>query len=445
MSSARSVCLSATFSLLSVCIAGTASLAGEVPKLKTSIIPSKSTSLQERPSAVVQIAPGFELWDGRAKLVPAGDGHIYLVEQNTGARLLLSDYNDGSRGWVASNSVLPLSAADGYFSQQIQSNPRNAFSFLMRGVVRYENDDLEHAVADVDQSLRLEPNNVSALLVRGCLLQWKNRLEEAVADADKAIQLSPQNSYAFIERAVFEYNMKAYEKAKSDLDQAVKLGSRAAVLHICRGMICLEQSDLKQAHAEFTAALQIDPKHPDAHCGLASVFLKRSDTKHALLVLDRAVEIDPQSADSHGNRAVILLSLGKYDKALDDLDDLLKVAPNSARALKERAWILATCPETKVRNGEQAVATATRACELTQWKEPHYLATLAAAYSEAGDFDNAVTCQKRAIDLSLTKAPEIHEYNKLLDRYKSKKPYRQLGLLYELGIPNGRPAAKKSD
>ena len=77
-------------------------------------------------------------------------------------------------------------------------------------------------------------------------------------------------------------------------------------------------------------------------------------------VLDQAVEIDPLCADSHGNRAVVFLSLGRYDKAIDDLDEVVKVAPNSARALRERAWILATCPDAKVRNGEQAVSSATQ-------------------------------------------------------------------------------------
>ena len=50
----------------------------------------------------------------------------------------------------------------------------------------------------------------------------------------------------------------------------------------------------------------------------------------------------------------------------------------------------ATCPEEKHRNGQQAVEYATKACELTAWKNAPYLGTLAAAYAEAGDFAKAV-------------------------------------------------------
>ena len=58
---------------------------------------------------------------------------------------------------------------------------------------------------------------------------------------------------------------------------------------------------------------------------------------------------------------------------------------------------MAACPEAKYRDGRKAVESATRACELTEWKRSEFLDTLAAAYAESGDFDAAVTWQMRAI------------------------------------------------
>ena len=127
------------------------------PKLKTSLIPRKSTRPQERASECVQRTPGFCLWDADKKITPSAAGFVYLVEQSDGNRLLLSDLNEGLRGWTPAGAVVPLDQAESFFSQQIKSNPRNAFAFLMRGVARYENDDLDHAVADLDEALRLEP------------------------------------------------------------------------------------------------------------------------------------------------------------------------------------------------------------------------------------------------------------------------------------------------
>ena len=69
------------------------------------------------------------------------------------------------------------------------------------------------------------------------------------------------------------------------------------------------------------------------------------------------------------------------------------------------AWLLATCCDGKYRNGKQAIASATRACELTSWKNAGYLDTLAAAYAEIGALDTAVKWQEKALAL-LTKDTE---------------------------------------
>jgi len=393
----------------------------------------------------VQRTPEFALWDADKKISPSAAGYVYVVEQSAGSRLLLSDLNEGLRGWAFAGAVVRLTEAESFFSQQIRANPKSAFAFLMRGVARYESDDLDHAVADLDEALRLEPKYVPALIVRGYLWQWRNQLDQALADLDKAIEIDSRNPYAFVERGILFYNRKEYDKALRDLQAAIDLGSHSAVIYIARGMIHLDKRDPKKAQVEFNQAVQLDPKHPDVYRGYASMFLMRADTRKALAILNQAVELDPQSPESHGNRAVVLLSVGKYDKALDDLDEVIRFAPGSARAHNERAWLLATCPEAKIRNGELAVVSATRACELTEWKDPHFLATLAAACAEAGDFTAAVKWQQQAVDLLLDKNPEKHDYRRNLDRYKGKKPYRHLGILEEMGVQIPRPAAKKGD
>ncbi len=432
----------AVFLISSLCASVSASELGHAPKLKISIIPRKTASAFDRASEVVQRRPDFALWDTNQKLTPGAAGHMFIVEKIDGNRWLLSDLNEGLRGWVLAGSVVPLAEADAFFSQQIKVNSKSAFAFLMRGVVRNENDDFDHAVADVDEALKLDPKYVPALMERAYLWQWRNHLDLAVADVSKAIELDPRNSYAFVERGIFEYNRNEYDKALRDFQAAIDTGSRTAVIYIARGMILLNKHDPAKAFAELKRAQEIDPRHPDVYAALASAFMLQGKTDKALKVLDQAVQIDPKCADSRGNRAVILLALGKYDKALDDLDELLRVAPNSARAQRERAWILATCPDAKVRNGEQAIAPASKACELTEWKEPKSLAILAAACSEAGDFDGALKWQQKATDFLPDKNPDKREYRVLLDRYKAKKPYHRLGLLEEMGIPIPHPAPK---
>ena len=75
------------------------------------------------------------------------------------------------------------------------------------------------------------------------------------------------------------------------------------------------------------------------------------------------------------------------------------------------------------RDGKSAVAFATKACELTEWKDPGSLETLAAACAESGEFDAAVKWQTKAIGLLSDEKQQEH-YGTRLTLYQQRKPYR---------------------
>ncbi len=93
--------------------------------------------------------------------------------------------------------------------------------------------------------------------------------------------------------------------------------------------------------------------------------------------------------------------------------------------LNQLAWYLSTSPEAQLRNGVKAIEYATKACELTDWKEANIVDTLAAAYAEASDFDSAVKWQKKAIDLLTGNEPAGYRagFEARLKLYQSGKPY----------------------
>ena len=91
------------------------------------------------------------------------------------------------------------------------------------------------------------------------------------------------------------------------------------------------------------------------------------------------------------------------------------------------AWLLATDPDADVRDGPESVELATRAAELTQYKNAPILDSLAAAYAATGEFDHAVTTAQKAIALAASvQASELaSEIVGRLERYKRAMPYRR--------------------
>ncbi len=128
----------------------------------------------------------------------------------------------------------------------------------------------------------------------------------------------------------------------------------------------------------------------------------------------------PALPGQHFNLGNVVARLGNYEAARAHYADTIRLDPNFVDAYDAIAMLMTTCPETKFRDREGAVAFATRACELTNWRDPRFLRTLAAAHAEAGDFDAAVIWQERAIDL-LTDERQRADYRSRLELYKAKK------------------------
>jgi cytochrome c-type biogenesis protein CcmH/NrfG len=136
-------------------------------------------------------------------------------------------------------------------------------------------------------------------------------------------------------------------------------------------------------------------------------------------------ESEPTDAEGFVNRADDYVEAGEYDRAIADYKEAMRLAPEEPEAYNSLAWLLATCAEDRVRDGNKAVELATKACELSKGKDADALGTLAAAHAECGHFDEAVRWQKKALEVGSDKDEDREAARQQLKLYKAGKPYRE--------------------
>ncbi len=104
-----------------------------------------------------------------------------------------------------------------------------------------------------------------------------------------------------------------------------------------------------------------------------------------------------------------------------------KLAPRSPWENNNLAWSLATSPEATNRNGALAVKLAEDACRRTNYRVTLMVGTLAAAYAEAGRFDEAISTAQRA-SLMAVKDGETNLFQRnqeLLELYQNHQAYHE--------------------
>ncbi|MDB4664535.1 protein kinase [bacterium] len=99
----------------------------------------------------------------------------------------------------------------------------------------------------------------------------------------------------------------------------------------------------------------------------------------------------------------------------------IKECPSFPWAYNNLAWRLATSAVDDERDGTAAVEMATKACELCD--SPSMTGTLAAAYAETGDFEQAIKLQQQAVELCPPWT--IDDETAALEKYKLQEALRE--------------------
>jgi len=218
------------------------------------------------------------------------------------------------------------------------------------------------------------------------------------------------------------------DEAMVQFQAALQIHPNSAQAHNNLGSILAQKDEANEAVAHFQTALRIQPENCLAHANLARVlFYQLGRADEAMAQCQRALEIRPGLAPAHLILGDILLQKGQDAGALAQYQQAQQAEPDSPPILNDLSWILATSPDANLRNGEQAVQYAKRACDLTKDNVAAFVNGEAAAYAEAGRYDEAVAAAQLACALASKggQLDVLEETRKELELYRARQPYHR--------------------
>jgi Flp pilus assembly protein TadD len=272
----------------------------------------------------------------------------------------------------------------------------------------------EEAEKQFAEVLRLSPNPLRTLMDFARILADQGRLTEAAAKLREAVRLYPTNAAANLELGVDLMVSGQTDEALGFFSAALKLEPDLVEKNLSAAKAYTENGRFDFALRCLKIVSWLKPDDAQAHENLGIFSLRHGQPGDALKQFEETLRLRPD-AQSHCDLGLALTSLGRIRDAASQYETAIQLSPNSAEALNALAWLLATTPDAQLRNGTRAVVLAEQACRLTDFKQPLLVSTLAAAYAEAGRFNEAVQTAGKAIALAAAEnQPDLAKRNQVL-------------------------------
>jgi tetratricopeptide (TPR) repeat protein len=284
--------------------------------------------------------------------------------------------------------------------------------------VQQYDEALKHLKVVIDQ----KPSAL-AYTLRAQLWTQQEKLDEAVKDLDEAVKLDPDDLGLVLMRARLQHAAGRHDLAEQDVDRVLQARADIRPAIELRSSILAAKGKYAEAAQDIAELLKKEPDNVLLQLQLGIYLNAGSQSHKAIEVFDKILSADPQNGLALRGRADAYLNVGEHRKAVADYDVVVKMYEDDSGILNNFAWVLATSTEDAIRNGKRALEMGLKACELTEYQQAHILSTLAAAYAETGDFENAVKWSQKSVDLG---DPDIQEQLKQeLNSYQQKKPWRE--------------------
>ncbi|MEG1884914.1 MAG: tetratricopeptide repeat protein [Alistipes sp.] len=240
---------------------------------------------------------------------------------------------------IAKYNLNDLLGAEADFSIAIRKNPVFTTAYTYRAITRSRLGNYDDALKDFQEAIDLRPDLPNPYYSRGVTRLLNQQFKEAIEDFDLFIRQENKVADAFINRGVSYLYLRDTTRAYENFDTAIKTNRENPDGYNRRGALFMQQSKFPEAETDFNRAIKCDSNYLLSYFNRALVYSNTKRPVQALTDFDKVIRLDSTNSLTYFNRAIVRTQIGDYNRALEDYNKVAYYSPNNVLVYYNRALL----------------------------------------------------------------------------------------------------------
>jgi protein O-mannosyl-transferase len=313
------------------------------------------------------------------------------------------------------------------YTATLRKNPGCWMAHYNLGIALHDCGETDQAMIHYREAIALRPSYAEAHYNLARLLAEKREFADAIDHYEAALTVNPTDAEAHNNLGATLVQAGRVDDAITHYEKALAIRADYAEASCNLADALLSKGEIDSAIGRYLTCVAVLPNNADAQYNLASALFRKGRTDEAIAHYQKTLELVPENADAHANLGSALLAKGRIEDAIAQYREALRGAPENMAAQSNLAWLLATSSDPSLRNGQESVLLAEQASRLSGRNKPLILRILAAAYAEAGRFDEARDTAHQALQAADNQGNVVLSdvLRKEIALYEAGRPYHK--------------------
>ena len=249
-----------------------------------------------------------------------------------------------------------LSEATLIYEAVLKSDPKNAESMHLLGLVAAQSGNYEIAVNWISKAIAISPANSKYHNNLGTAWVDLKQFGKAIESYDSAIQYKEDYADAYFNKGLALIQLKDWGSATLTLKQALihQPGFFEGIYLL--GNTLQELGRFEEAISTYKTAITLNANYAPLFYNLGNAFKAKKQFETAIENYDKSLVINPGFIDAYVNKGVALKELRHFESAIQSQDKALAIDKECAQAYSNRGNVLK-----ELNRLEEAVADYERA------------------------------------------------------------------------------------